>query len=112
MVAISPLPVSPRQVAAPVSDGIARDPERRSSELAALLGKIESYGRLPSDWAGPGSVVPATVTIIGARSFASAIPTHLPLPQVAPAADGEIGLSWYPRSGSIHASFFDDGSLV
>ena len=47
-----------------------------------------------SDWDGFGAVAIAEETIHAARRFYSLLPRRVPRPDIAPGADGTIGLEW------------------
>lgn len=85
-------------------------PQQHLRELATrpLYEKIASLRGLRENWDGPGSVAPSESAVSGALRFVSSLSPASPLPEISPAGDGEISLSWRDSSKFIDVSFFGE----
>lgn len=105
---IKRLPVEPK-IEAAASANIQR-PKVFIRDLATrpLQEKIAAFSQLGADWDGAGSVPPSKSAIDGAISFLASLSPAVPLPEVSPAGDGEISMSWRDSEKFIDVSFFSE----
>jgi hypothetical protein len=61
------------------------------------------------NWDGDQAEAILPETIAAARSLLQALPSNFGEPDIAPAADGTIGLEWIPETGSLRKLFIDVG---
>jgi len=93
-----------------VSAAVSERPTR-AARMAAAWARIQEYGHLEADWAGPGTVPPSASTISLARTVLSGLPSQVDVPHVAPSGDGEIVLTWLVIGDRLEASIDEDGYL-
>jgi len=71
---------------------------------------LEGYERYSkANWDGYDAEPITAETLQYARRLLSIMPEIFGLPDIAPSADGLIGLEWVPQSGPLHKLFFDIG---
>lgn len=115
----SRVPFWPNHVRNAVVDGIvARDvpvaqtvQPPHAARLAAVWARIQEYGQLGPDWAGPGTVAPNPATIGYARTLLASLPSKVAVPLVAASGDGEVVLTWLVNGDRIEAAIDEDGFL-
>jgi hypothetical protein len=96
-------------------DDHATDPTPIVSTLDTLLGKpkansLEGYEQYSEpNWDGYNAEPITAETLQYARWLLKVIPETLGPPDIAPSADGSIGLEWVPESGSLRKLFLDIG---
>lgn len=80
------------------------------SPRVATASALAGYDRysLPN-WDGHGAEPILPETIAATRSLLRILPSTFGEPDVAPAADGTIGLEWVPEAGSLRKLFIDVG---
>jgi CheY-like chemotaxis protein len=71
------------------------------------LREYEQYSH--ANWDGHDAEPITAETLSYARWLLGLIPETLGSPDIAPSADGSIGLEWVPESGPVHKLFFDIG---
>lgn len=72
-----------------------------------LLAGYEDYRE--ADWDGYGALPIAAETIQSARRVLTWLPPWLPAPEIAPAADGSIGMEWEFAKGPVLKAYLDVG---
>jgi hypothetical protein len=77
-----------------------------------LVAQLESFSKLPSDWAGDETQLPSTSAIESAKTLLSSLSTDHVLPQLSPSADGEIGFTWLTNNLRVEALLYPDKHLV
>lgn len=83
----------------------------RTARLAAVWARIQEYGKLGPDWAGPGTVAPSSATIGHARMLLASLPPEVAAPLVAASGDGEVVFTWLVDGDRIEAAIDEDGFL-
>jgi hypothetical protein len=81
-------------------------------EKNILVGQLESFSNLPSDWAGEETKLPSAGAIASAKTLLSSLSSDHVLPQVSPSADGEVGFTWLTNNLRIEALLYPDNHLV
>jgi hypothetical protein len=81
-------------------------------KLDALCAKITSFGNLPTGWDGEEAVPPPQAVLGTACKLVREMPREAELPSVAPAPDGEIGLTWVNGPKQLNAMLHTDYHLV
>jgi hypothetical protein len=84
----------------------------RKAETSRLLDQVKSFQRLPNDWAGEGTVLVDSGVYDVSERVLQALPTEIPLPQVTPSPDGEVGLSWIRNGGRFEVLVQPDQHLL
>lgn len=82
-----------------------------AARLSAAWGRIQEYGQLGPDWAGPGTVAPNPTTIDHARVLLASLPPKVAVPLIAASGDGEVVLTWLVNGDRIEAAIDGDGFL-
>jgi hypothetical protein len=96
-------------------DDHATDPTPIVSTLDTLLGKpkanpLEGYEQYSEpNWDGHNAEPITAETLQYAGRLLKIIPETFGVPDIAPSADGSIGLEWVLESGPLHKLFFDIG---
>lgn len=83
----------------------------RAARMAAVWARIQSYGKLGSDWAGLNAVAPSPSTIRHARLLLDALHPEVDVPLVAASGDGEVVFTWLVNGDRIEAAIEEDGFL-
>lgn len=81
-------------------------------EKNILVGQLESFADLPSDWAGDETQLPSAGAIASAKTLLSSLSSDHVLPQVSPSADGEIGFTWLMNNLRVEALLYPDNHLI
>jgi hypothetical protein len=97
------------------ADDHATDPTPIASILDSVFGKpqidrldgYEQYSQ--TNWDGHNAEPITAETLQYARWLLKVIPETFGQPDIAPSADGSIGLEWVLESGSLHKLFLDIG---
>jgi hypothetical protein len=86
--------------------------DRRFEKLDALCDKIRGFANLPLGWDGEQAIPPRLDILGAACKLIRELPPEAELPAVAPAVDGEIGLSWVNGAKQLNATLDGDYHLV
>jgi hypothetical protein len=87
-------------------------PIDRFKKLDALCDKIQGFGKLPPGWDGEQGLPPRPEVLGVACKLLRELPSEAELPAVAPASDGEIGLTWINGPKQLNATLHADYHLV
>ena len=88
----------------------ARPP--RSTRLAALRDRVQSFARLPEGWAGDGTIPPPREVVAPVDRLLLGLPEDMPLPYATASGEGEIGLTWFRGEDRLSATASPEGHLL
>ena len=88
----------------------ARPP--RSTRLATLRERIQSFAWLPEGWAGDGTIPPSREIAGHVDRLLLALPKDVTLPYATASGEGEIGLTWFKGEDRLSATASPEGHLL
>jgi hypothetical protein len=91
---------------------ISRAIDPHFEKVDALCEKINSFADLSPGWDGEDGVAPTAPVLGAACRLLRELPREADLPSVAPAPDGEIGLTWINGAKQLNAIVHADTHLV
>jgi hypothetical protein len=90
----------------------SRTTDPHFEKVDALCKKISSFAELPPGWDGEDGVAPVAEVLGVTCKLLRELPREVELPSVAPAPDGEIGLTWINGAKQLNAVVHTDAHLV
>ena len=88
----------------------ARPP--RSTRLALLRDRIQSFAWLPEGWAGDGTIPPPRQVVGHVDRLLLGLPEDRALPYATASGEGEIGLTWFRGEDRLSATASPEGHLL
>jgi len=92
--------------------GLGRLADPYFEKLDALCHRINGFADLPAGWDGEDARAPRQDMLGAACKLVRELPREAELPSVAPAPDGEIGLTWVNGPKQLNAMLHTDYHLV
>jgi hypothetical protein len=96
----------------PQTDAGGEGISARARERSLLLNRIESFMKLPKDWAGEDTILIAQETLDFAKRLVRELPKKWPLPQSTSSPEGEIAFTWFKGGNRLEALLQPDHHLV
>lgn len=90
----------------PIS-GLANNKDIGQELRSQILSEIDNLSSLEDCWDGPRSKKPSADAMKVARTFVRSLPKSISDPEVCPARDGEISISWRTETKFFEVSIYD-----